>query len=129
MLPLRSGQNVQTNIIGWDICGAHVKVAIANKQIISQVQQLVCPLWKGVDELSACVEIVQQNANFEQYVHSITMTGELVDHFVDRKEGVLSIIAEMSNKLGASKVKYYAGDNGFVDTSQATSSTFTFSCA
>ena len=120
MLPLRSGQNVQTNIIGWDIGGAHVKVAIANKQIISQVQQLVCPLWKGVDELSACVEIVQQNANFEQYVHSITMTGELVDHFVDRKEGVLSIIAEMSNKLGASKVKYYAGDNGFVDTSQAT---------
>ena len=111
---------MQPDIIGWDIGGAHVKVAIANKKFISQVQQLVCPLWKGVDELSACVKIVQQNANFEQYVHAITMTGELVDHFSDREQGVVSIIAEMSNMLGASKVKYYAGDDGFLDALQAT---------
>lgn len=129
---------MQPNIIGWDIGGAHVKIAIANNQTISQVQQLPCPLWKGIDQLSACISSVEQsvsksvvttadkNINFNQYEHAITMTGELVDHFVDRKQGVLAIIEEMSDKLHASndnsKVQYYAGTDGFVNTQQAIAS-------
>ena len=39
-------------IAGWDIGGAHVKLALldASGQIIAVAQQ-ACPLWKGVDYL------------------------------------------------------------------------------
>ena len=117
---MRLEQSVQPKIIGWDIGGAHVKIAITNNQAISQVKQLACPLWKGIDQLSACIDTVRQNVDFEHYRHAITMTGELVDCFKDRERGVLSIIDEISNKLNASKVQYYAGNDGFVETLQAT---------
>lgn len=107
------------NIIGWDIGGAHLKVAIINNKIISHVQQLNCPLWKGIDELSACVGVVKKKVNFENYVHAITMTGELVDCFEDREQGVVSIISEMSNQLSPSLVQYYAGNEGFISSGQA----------
>lgn len=107
------------NIIGWDIGGAHVKVAITNNQIISNVQQLACPLWKGINELSSCIKLVKKNVDFQSYMHAITMTGELVDCFEDREQGVASIVTEMSNQLSPSKVKYYAGCEGFINSGQA----------
>jgi len=39
------------NIAGWDIGGANVKVAVSNQGVINYVQQLECPLWKGLSEL------------------------------------------------------------------------------
>lgn len=107
-------------IIGWDIGGAHVKIAIADNQVITQVKQLACPLWKGIDQLSVCIDTVRQNVDLEYYKHAITMTGELVDCFKDRERGVRLIIAEISNKINADKVRYYAGNDGFVETHQAT---------
>lgn len=105
--------------LGWDIGGAHVKVALASGQTVSHVQQLSCPLWKGLGELSNCIQTVSNIFDISECDHAVTMTGELVDHFSDRKQGVLGIVNEMSNKLQTSKVKYYAGKEGFIDTQQA----------
>jgi len=115
---------VQPSIIGWDIGGAHVKVAVANKQIITQVHQLSCPLWKGVNELASCIDNLSKDyiKHIDQYSHAITMTGELVDHFDNRKQGVIEIVDEISKKLNTSdeqgNIKYYAGNEGFVNTEQ-----------
>ena len=106
-------------VLGWDIGGAHVKVALANDQTISRIEQLSCPLWKGLDELRKCIQIVEDIFDTKKCEHVVTMTGELVDHFTDRKHGVISIVNEMTNKLQPSRVRYYAGDDGFVDTQQA----------
>jgi probable H4MPT-linked C1 transfer pathway protein len=116
---LKSEKNVLPKILGWDIGGAHVKVALASGQTVSQIQQLSCPLWKGLDELSNCIHTVSDLFDINECEHAVTMTGELVDHFPDRKQGVLGIVNEMSNILQTSKVKYYAGKEGFIDTQQA----------
>ncbi|MGH1537229.1 MAG: hydantoinase/oxoprolinase family protein [Gammaproteobacteria bacterium] len=110
---------MQPKVIGWDIGGAHVKVAFANEQSISNVYQHACPLWKGINELSHCIESVQKQYDTNQFSHAVTMTGELVDHFDTRQQGVQAIIKEVSNKLDTSKVYYYAGDDGFLDATQA----------
>jgi probable H4MPT-linked C1 transfer pathway protein len=112
---------VQPNVLGWDIGGAHIKAVLVNDQVVIQVQQLACPLWKGITELSKCIDELGKNINFNDCIHAVTMTGELVDHFADRKQGVLAIIDELSNKLPSSKVFYYAGDNGFLHAQQAIS--------
>ncbi len=110
---------MQPEVIGWDIGGAHVKVVFSNEQKIFRVQQLVCPLWKGIDELSACIDVVKEKIDVKLCRHAVTMTGELVDHFEDREQGVKAIINEISNKLVPSRVHYFAGNEGFVGAAQA----------
>lgn len=112
---------MQPKVIGWDIGGAHVKVAFSHEQTISEVQQLACSLWKGIHELSYCIETIQKHVDFQQYHHAVTMTGELVDHFHNREQGVLAIIEEVSKILTSPKVHYYAGYDGFLSTKIAMS--------
>lgn len=116
------------SVIGWDIGGANVKAAAAEGQTISQVHQISCPLWKGVDELAKCVDELSQYIELDKphkYLHAITMTGELVDHFDNRKQGVAAIMDLMTGKLNtdvkASEVQFFAGDTGFIESHQAPS--------
>ena len=111
--------NPKQSIVGWDIGGAHVKVANVKRESISDVYQFACPLWRGVNELSACIEKIKKWIDCSQSLHAVTMTGELVDHFKNREQGVRSIIDEMTNKFPESRVKYFAGDLGFIDSSYA----------
>ena len=111
--------NLKQSVVGWDIGGAHVKVAHFNRESISDVYQLACPLWRGVNELSICIEKIKKSIDCSQSLHAVTMTGELVDHFKNREQGVRSIIGEMTNKFPESRVKYFAGDLGFIDSSYA----------
>ena len=57
----------QTNIIGWDIGGAHVKAAVINPagEIIAVYQQ-PCPLWKGLDQLHSAVTRIMHEASGAQ---------------------------------------------------------------
>ncbi|MFI3198666.1 MAG: H4MPT-linked C1 transfer pathway protein, partial [Methylococcaceae bacterium] len=49
----------QTNTMGWDIGGAHVKAAVINPagDVIAIYQQ-PCPLWKGLDQLRNAVTLI-----------------------------------------------------------------------
>ena len=52
---------IQTNVVGWDIGGAHVKAAAINLEggIIAIYQQ-PCPLWKGIEQLWRSVDSIMQ---------------------------------------------------------------------
>ena len=39
-------------IIGWDVGGAHLKAALIIEGVVTQVEQHVCPLWKGIEYLA-----------------------------------------------------------------------------
>ncbi|MFI3188256.1 H4MPT-linked C1 transfer pathway protein [Crenothrix sp. D3] len=106
-------------IIGWDIGGAHVKAALLDTrgQVISVYQQ-PCPLWKGLDQLRLAVTQIMQKLPARDYRHAVTMTGELVDFFANRDDGVAQIIATMSALLAASEVFIFAGNSGFLPVSQ-----------
>ena len=109
-----------SNVIGWDIGGAHLKVAQAdNADTITQIIQVACPLWLGMEELQKSLEHVKENMDFASAEHAITMTGELVDYFESRKKGVVCIVQKLSNFLNSDSVSYYAGNNGFISTQQA----------
>lgn len=107
------------SIFGWDIGGANVKVAILNGDKIVNVQQLECPLWKGIHELSKCMNKILNESNYPKAIHVFTMTGELVDYFDNRKHGVEAIINEIENRLSKNKTFYYAGKNGFINAKHA----------
>lgn len=109
---------MQANIVGWDIGGAHVKAAVINADNVVVVYQQPCPLWKGLDQLQHAVNAIMQEVAGSNWQHVITMTGELVDLFDNRDDGVKQIIQAMTNLLPGAELLVFAGQEGFLKASQ-----------
>jgi probable H4MPT-linked C1 transfer pathway protein len=105
------------NIVGWDIGGAHVKAAVIKDGEIISVYQQPCPLWKGLAELQQAVNTIMLELGGSNR-HAITMTGELVDLFDNRDDGVKQIIKTMAELLPGSELLIFAGQQGFLECSQ-----------
>lgn len=102
--------------VGWDIGGAHVKAAaIDTAGNVVTVWQQPCPLWRGMEFLDQAVRTILAALPEPCRCHCVTMTGELVDLFASRNEGVRRIIAAMSALLPEVEVKIYAGRFGFLN--------------
>lgn len=109
---------MQANIVGWDIGGAHVKAAVISGGNLIAVYQQPCPLWKGLDQLQQAVNTIMQDLADVNYCHAITMTGELVDLFDNRDDGVKQIIQTMTERLPESEILIFAGQQGLLKLSQ-----------
>ena len=106
-------------VIGWDIGGAHVKVAVVYEQKIIAVYQEPCPLWQGLDKLEWAVRrLLKQLPTNKNQRHAITMTGELVDLFQNRHDGVQQIIHVMTDLLADFDVQIFCGERGFLPVSE-----------
>jgi (4-(4-[2-(gamma-L-glutamylamino)ethyl]phenoxymethyl)furan-2-yl)methanamine synthase len=95
--------------IGWDVGGAHLKaVLLDGNGNVMQVQQLACPLWLGLNKLETTVVAILKQFEIAsgQVHHAVTMTGELVDLFSNRHEGVLQISQCITSLLGEDVLFY-----------------------
>ena len=102
---------------GYDIGGAHLKVAIVEDGRVILARQLLCPLWRGIEHLDvALVEARALSAGVA--VHAVTMTGELADVFPDRYTGVSRIIERAVAALGPD-VLIWMGRRGFGTPTEA----------
>lgn len=106
---------MQSDVVGWDIGGAHVKAALLDDtgKIVDVFLQS-CPLWKGLAQLEQAVTLIKRALPRSGCYHAITMTGELVDLFENRDDGVKQIINTMTNLLPDSELFIFAGKEGFV---------------
>lgn len=111
--------------MGWDVGGAHLKAALLNQQgQVQHVVQVPCALWRGLAELESAIDVVLSQFKIHDASHAITMTGELVDLFENRKKGVVEISRVMENCLKGEK-SFYTGAlqadySGFVSGSLVT---------
>ena len=99
-------------VIGWDVGGAHVKACLMQRGEVLDVVQWACPLWQGLAQLAPVLQAAR--ARWPQLgaaQHAVTMTGEMVDLFAHREDGVLRIAAELAHGLAPSAaLHFYAGD-------------------
>jgi probable H4MPT-linked C1 transfer pathway protein len=103
------------DIIGWDVGGAHLKAAHLNAQgEVLEVFQLPCPLWQGVDHLQRGVGDILRQWSTPPARHAVTMTGELVDLFSTRTEGVRALVNVMQEQLRPASIELFAGLRGFL---------------
>lgn len=110
---------MQKQIIGWDIGGAHVKAALLNGNgEVLQVIQQPCPLWKGIAQLDNALTAILPSFASGPHVHAMTMTGELVDCFAGRDEGVNAIIQAMRVRLSGEELLIFAGRDGFLSAEE-----------
>lgn len=104
------GQHPQ-QVIGWDIGGAHVKAVYVDADgVVQHAIQLPCALWQGLHLLEEAVLTVMASlaAPAKSTMHAVTMTGELVDLFESRQQGVQAI-ADCVQKL-LPHASFYAAD-------------------
>jgi (4-(4-[2-(gamma-L-glutamylamino)ethyl]phenoxymethyl)furan-2-yl)methanamine synthase len=105
---------MQVNIMGWDIGGAHLKAAIIRSPSdVVAVYQRPCQLWKGLDKLHEAGHEILEESSLPIGQHVLTMTGELVDLFAGRDDGVKRILETMKALLPESEVLVYVGKAGF----------------
>ncbi len=108
-------------IVGWDLGGAHLKVACINSAgKVIQAIQLPCPLWQGITVLEKAIDEALKILPASSTKHAITMTGELVDLFSSRQEGVSKLIDIFNTKIPEANTWVYAGKSGFVSPRRAT---------
>jgi (4-(4-[2-(gamma-L-glutamylamino)ethyl]phenoxymethyl)furan-2-yl)methanamine synthase len=104
--------------LGWDVGGAHLKAALVSASgEVLEVFQVACPLWRGMAELERALGKVLGQLESVPQRHAVTMTGELVDIFPNRRAGVLQIAHFMSEHLN-DEVLFYSAKQGFVNASK-----------
>ncbi len=107
------------DIIGWDIGGAHIKAAALDQNgSVVRVIQRDCPLWKSLSQLNESLKWISSELNGSNARHAVTMTGELVDIFEDRREGVLAILDAVDQQLSPATVSVFAGRHGFLSINE-----------
>lgn len=88
-------------VIGWDVGGAHVKAARWQDGRLHEVRQWPCALWQGLSKLDAVLDDAFQHwPRARNAHHAVTMTGEMVDLFEHREQGVLRLASHLAERLG-----------------------------
>lgn len=109
-----------TGFCGWDIGGAHLKVARCDHTgQLDFVIELPCALWRGIEELDSLLDQLLGDLQCADDQHAITMTGELVDAFAHREQGVNAILDCVSRRLAEQQCYIFAGQQGWLSIQQA----------
>ncbi|MGE0120039.1 MAG: hydantoinase/oxoprolinase family protein [Dongiaceae bacterium] len=98
---------------GWDLGGAHLKAAQAQAggRLVTALQ-IPCRLWLGIEEFARSLGEARTRL-LPTRRHGVTMTGELVDLFADRAEGVARLSQAMIATFPEDDIRFYAGGRGF----------------
>ncbi len=103
-------------VIGWDVGGAHVKACLLQAGRVLDVAQWACPLWQGMDRLDHALDQAHHRwpsaVSATSTKNAVTMTGEMVDLFANRRTGVLCIAERLLRRLAAPAV-FFAGREGW----------------
>ena len=101
--------------IGWDIGGAHLKMAHIDKdgRVITACQ-IPTPLWLGLDKLDTSIVQAKKSFSGLPVSHSITTTAELSDIFSDRHNGLAKLVQIVSDALHDNTIRFYGGDAGWI---------------
>jgi probable H4MPT-linked C1 transfer pathway protein len=111
----------ERDLIGWDVGGAHLKACLTRRGQVVDVAQWACPLWQGMEHLERGLQAARARwAGLSQAHHAVTMTGEMVDLFADREDGVKRIAQHLADSLqpvNDGALRFFAGDAGWCGAS------------
>ena len=105
-----------SDVIGWDIGGAHVKaVQVDEHGRALKVWHRVVPLWRGLDCFAETARGIREEAGGHGLRHAVTMTGELADIFSTRAEGVRRIGECLARVLPGEALSYFSAHAEFIE--------------
>ncbi len=102
---------------GYDVGGAHLKVALAEDGRTVAAAQIACPLWQGLERLDAAFAAAKPLIARADH-HAATMTAELCELFPDRKTGVMTLVERLT-ALISPDIRIWMGPRGFGSPQEA----------
>lgn len=114
----RTAGKGKDTVFGWDIGGAHLKMARAEGGRIAQARTLKASMWLGLDQVREALGSLRPLLRGEA-THVFTMTGELSDGFPSREAGIRELLDFIATEFGRDDVWIYAGRAGFVALDRA----------
>ncbi|MFC3206609.1 hydantoinase/oxoprolinase family protein [Aquamicrobium soli] len=108
----------KTGIAGFDIGGAHLKVARAEAGRVVAAHIFATPLWQGLECLDAAIAEAEPLYRGAERL-AFTMTGELVDIFSCREEGVAALIDRIERHFPDTEKLIYTVEAGLVGPNRA----------
>jgi len=106
-----------TIVAGYDVGGAHLKIARVENGQLQAARQIACPLWQGIAHLDAALAAAAGMTGGAD-VHAITMTAELTEIFTSREQGVIALIDRLRQTIDG-EVRIFAGLKGLVGADAA----------
>jgi probable H4MPT-linked C1 transfer pathway protein len=100
------------SITGWDIGGAHLKMARCQDGEIVSAKIFKTPLWLGLDQVRAALQEAGVRRE-DGTINVFTMTGELSDTFRSRDAGIAGLLKFIGEEFGDKETLIYAGRAGF----------------
>lgn len=104
-------------LLGLDLGGAHLKAALLVEGEPRAIREVACRLWEGLDRLEAAFGEALADWPSPERV-ALTMTGELVDLFPDRRSGVLQLLARARARFPDRPIRVWSA-RGFLDPEAA----------
>lgn len=110
--------NASRIVAGFDIGGAHLKVARVEDGRVVAAKTVGMPLWLGLETLD---EALRQCVPLFEGVSlcAFTMTGELSEAYPTRAEGVVGLLNEIARRFPTNENLVYATRSGLVSIDQA----------
>jgi probable H4MPT-linked C1 transfer pathway protein len=105
-------------VLGLDVGGAHLKLALARDGRILAARQIPCRLWEGLDRLAPAFDAALAGLPLPGRV-ALTMTGELADLFADRATGVAVLVEAVRDRFPDVSLAVWAGREGFLPPDSA----------
>jgi probable H4MPT-linked C1 transfer pathway protein len=103
-----------SNVLGFDIGGAHIKVAHTD----GTATQRSFALWKQPRRLTAELTALRRMAPLHDLI-AITMTGELCDCYASKRDGVHAILRAVQRMADETPVRVWTTHGRFVSLSEA----------
>jgi hypothetical protein len=103
-----------TTVLGFDIGGAHIKVAHTD----GTAMQRPFALWKQPRRLTAELTALHRMAPLHDLI-AVTMTGELCDCYGTKRDGVHAILRAVQRMAGDTPVRVWTSRGRFVSLSEA----------
>jgi (4-(4-[2-(gamma-L-glutamylamino)ethyl]phenoxymethyl)furan-2-yl)methanamine synthase len=107
----RFARERKPRINGWDIGGAHLKMAQCENGEIVSANIVRTPLWLGLDQTRNALREIYPVPDKDAF-NIFTMTGELSDTFTSRDTGITSLLDFIESEFGSRNTLVYAGRAG-----------------
>ena len=99
----------ETEWLGLDIGGANLKAATTT----GWSEEIPFPLWKHPEKLIDQLKVLNHSGlSFDKI--AVTMTGELCDCFLSKRQGVLHIVEAVETAFSGAKILYWTNQGGWV---------------
>jgi probable H4MPT-linked C1 transfer pathway protein len=102
-----------TTVVGWDLGGANLKLALVESGALLQAALIPCPIRQDASKFDAALAEALPLCP-ARAKHVVTMTGELSDVFPDRAEGVAYLVGMMRCATDGEAL-FYGDKSGFLD--------------